>query len=440
MIRYPNNNSLIVVLMLILFSATGAATGAVIDKAPPSLSVQRQLVWSGPDGDTPCDAATIANAQQLIDPFIDSCTESLIRWDPDSILIMVVQSFLSFSPPAPAAFYTIYYPIYGNKLCQSGNSCAIITEDFYVYTVYDEYAYDCSNIYCGPNAIRDCYGNSMTVSCTDSLVSLPEIPSNELVKCLKDRQLTLQIFGDQNDESCSECTDVGEDGNTFAYSCATPCESCFEDGSGNSNCRTDVSFTKTSWPQAGSTNYCETVGSAGKHCFTTRFTQELWDPLLNTFGYWTSECTAEWNGVSCNCSICGRAELSPLVIVDCSTDDVALAYDQCSMTSSGVYAGSYNPELQLGLDSCPNRAPTNPTQGCVDSTEIVFKKNKKCKFVKGKTLNKIRKKCRKKWKGVKVVDACPLRCGKKAGLGRCDYLYEPSKKNNKDKNKNKNKN
>ena len=89
--------------------------------------------------------------------------------------------------------------------------------------------------------------------------------------------------------------------------------------------------------------------------------------------------------------------------------------------------------------SFPTFLPTAfPTQGCVDSTGIVFK-NKKCNFVKGNKLNKIRKKCKKKRKGVKVFDACPLSCGKKAGLGRCDYLYQSSNKN-KDKNKNKNKN
>ena len=365
MIRYLYNNSLIVVLMLILFSATfTGATGAVIDKAPPSLSVQRQLVWS--ISATPCDAATLANAQQIIDPFIDSCTESWIRWDPDSILNIKVHFFLAFAPSL--ASYTIYYPIYdGNKICQSGDSAAdsimIITGeglDLSVYLLYDEYTYDCSNVYCGPNAIRYATGESMTVPCTDGLVSLPEIPSGELVRCLKDRQLTLQIFGDQNDEICSECTAVGEDGNTFTYSCATPCESCFEDGSGNSNCLTDVSFTKTFWPQAGSTNYCETVGSAGNHCFTTRFTQAVWDPLLNIFEYPTSECTAEWNGVSCNCSICGVGDSGPLFIVDCSTNDVALAYDQCSVTSSGVYAGYYMGDCRY---FCPNRAATNADDG-----------------------------------------------------------------------------
>ena len=157
MIRY--------LLMLILFSATGA-TGAFINKAPPSLLVQRQLVWSVPDVDTPCDAATIAKAQQLIDPFIESCLESWIQWDPDSILNMMVHVFFSFSP---VASYSIYYPIYdGNKLCQSGYSSMNFTGegidlspdnlydlDRYPYDLYDEYMYDCSNVYCGSNAIRD---------------------------------------------------------------------------------------------------------------------------------------------------------------------------------------------------------------------------------------------------------------------------------------------
>ena len=362
MIRY--------LLMLILFSATGA-TGAFINKAPPSLLVQRQLVWSVPDVDTSCDAATIAKAQQLIDPFIESCLESWIQWDPDSILNMMVHVFFSFSP---VASYSIYYPIYdGNKLCQSGYSSMNFTGegidlspdnlydlDRYPYDLYDEYMYDCSNVYCGSNAIRDGTGESMTVPCTDGLVSSPEIPSGELVKCLKDRQITFQNYYDENDEFCSECTAVGEDGNTFAYSCATPCKTCFKDGSGNRNCLTDVSFTKTFWPQAGSTNYCETVGSAGNYCFTTRFTQAVWDPLLNTFEYPTSERTAEWNGVSCNCSICGVGDSGPLFIVDCSTDDVALAYDQCSVTSSGVYAGYYMGDCRY---FCPNRAATNADDG-----------------------------------------------------------------------------
>ena len=209
----------------------------------------------------------------------------------------------------------------------------------------------------------------MTVPCTDSLVSLPEIPSNELVNCLKDRQLSFAIFGDQIDMVCDECT-ANEKG-WFTYSCVVPCYSCYKDGSGNSNCSTDISFTKTFVPQRGTTDYCETVGSAGRYCFSASFVQKLQDPLSGTFKYLSSECTAEWNGASCTCSVCGVSVWGPFVIVDCSTDDVPLAFDQCSMTSSGVYAGSFNPELQLGLDSCPNRAPTNANDGSAANPETI---------------------------------------------------------------------
>ncbi|OEU11371.1 hypothetical protein FRACYDRAFT_245799 [Fragilariopsis cylindrus CCMP1102] len=374
MIRYLNNNSLIVVLMLILFSATSAAAAtAVIDKAPPSLSVQRQLVWDGPGAVTPCDAATVARLEVLFNlglleyekrP-IFSCTKQMIQWDPDSILNVEMLQAISFYKP-----YTFYNPIYdGNKLCQSGDFCATSTEDFNLYQLYDEYAYDCSNVYCGPNAIRDCAGNLMTVPCTDSLVSLPEIPSNELVNCLKDRQLSLALFANQIDVYCDECT--ADENGWFTYWCVVPCYDCYKDGSGNSICLTDISVFRTFVPQKGTTGYCETVGSAGTYCISTFHTAKLLDTQLNTLDYFSSECTAEWNGVSCTCSVCGVGVWGPLVIVDCSTDGVALAYDQCSMTSSGVYAGIYNPELQLGSDSCPSRASTNGNDGSAANPETM---------------------------------------------------------------------
>jgi hypothetical protein len=77
--------------------------------------------------------------------------------------------------------------------------------------------------------------------------------------------------------------------------------------------------------------------------------------------------------------------------------------------------------------------PTEIPKACVDSGNevVVFKtkkgrkKKKKCSWVKGKK-KVIRRKCKKKYNGVKVFDACPLTCGKKVGLGRCANLKESS--------------
>merc|ERR1712241_687794 len=84
----------------------------------------------------------------------------------------------------------------------------------------------------------------------------------------------------------------------------------------------------------------------------------------------------------------------------------------------------------------------SPTVSCVDSKGNVFK-DKKCSWVgKGKNIKKITKKCNKKSnnKKVRVYDACPETCGKKAGVGKCKFLFGTKNKNKTNKNTNKNKN
>mmetsp|Transcript_43333 Transcript_43333/g.48510 ORF Transcript_43333/g.48510 Transcript_43333/m.48510 type:complete len:1556 (-) Transcript_43333:209-4876(-) len=69
----------------------------------------------------------------------------------------------------------------------------------------------------------------------------------------------------------------------------------------------------------------------------------------------------------------------------------------------------------------------SPTISCIDSDDVVYAhkgKTKKCSWVKGNTTKKIRKKCKKKLKGVKVSDACQKACGKKAGVGKCSFLFK----------------
>merc|ERR1712238_518275 len=83
-------------------------------------------------------------------------------------------------------------------------------------------------------------------------------------------------------------------------------------------------------------------------------------------------------------------------------------------------------------DKQPTEAPTSeptmsPTISCKDSTGVVYKNNnnkKKCNWVKGNTTKKVRKKCKKIYKGVEVSDACPKACGKKGGVGKCSFLFK----------------
>jgi hypothetical protein len=61
---------------------------------------------------------------------------------------------------------------------------------------------------------------------------------------------------------------------------------------------------------------------------------------------------------------------------------------------------------------CPTTSDFN-TGGCVDSTTLKFgnSKKKNCKWVGKGSNKKIKKKCKKTWKGQKLADICPQSCG-----------------------------
>ena len=48
-------------------------------------------------------------------------------------------------------------------------------------------------------------------------------------------------------------------------------------------------------------------------------------------------------------------------------------------------------------------------------------------YIKGRNKNKLANKCHKFWKGERVYDHCPDRCGRKAGVGPCAYLFGQKK-------------
>ena len=318
-------------------SAIAIATATAIVKPSPSLSVQRQLVWD--ETYEFCDAAKLLNAQQMIDITMFSCYEGYIQWDTDSILMVDRNFYQGWSMT-----YPYYYPIFdSNKECLSFFPCTF--NDYGSGYVSGQYGYDCSNVYCGPNAIRDCAtGESRTVPCTDGLVSSPEIPSFELVECQQNRLAGLDGYGLGLLQGlvCSECAPVDDngDGSVISYSCASPSIGCYEGDI--IDCLTDVSYSSSFFPYGRSTTLCVTLGSVGNFCFTSDVYGLLFDINESIFDYQSSSCTAELNGASCSCSICGVGwnpyTSFPLKIVDCSTDDISLAFDECSGTSSGLYA------------------------------------------------------------------------------------------------------
>ena len=75
----------------------------------------------------------------------------------------------------------------------------------------------------------------------------------------------------------------------------------------------------------------------------------------------------------------------------------------------------------------PSQSPTTSEPVCTLGNDSTFrwknKNNKNCwKFIKGNNVNKMVKKCKKKWLGKPVHEWCPQRCGFIAGVGQCDFL------------------
>merc|ERR1712183_384014 len=73
--------------------------------------------------------------------------------------------------------------------------------------------------------------------------------------------------------------------------------------------------------------------------------------------------------------------------------------------------------------------PTNArTITCVNTKGTVYVtsegKKKDCSWVKKGNLKKRKEKCKRKYEGVVVKDACPKTCGTHAGVGPCKFLFE----------------
>jgi hypothetical protein len=127
-------------------------------------------------------------------------------------------------------------------------------DDETFYPLLNDYGYDCSNIYCGPNAIRDCVtGESKSVPCTGDLVSTPEIESHEMIECKRRRQLITESI---TKGTCSECTD--QDGEV-SFTCDEPCYGCFPDG----NCVTNPTVTHAFFGRLSLTSACQTLSATG---------------------------------------------------------------------------------------------------------------------------------------------------------------------------------
>ena len=111
---------------------------------------------------------------------VDPCYVMVQSWDPDSVL--VVQTITAYEIgqveldlPESLVKYTAAYS--GNTIlpCQHFDGCSRTNGSPTL-----EYEYDCSNVYCGPNAKRTCNGDYSTVACIVEMRPPPTTPRRSL--------------------------------------------------------------------------------------------------------------------------------------------------------------------------------------------------------------------------------------------------------------------
>jgi hypothetical protein len=142
---------------------------------------------------SPC-SDDLLQSLQLSDPTttntsmqITNCTESEIKWDEDGILTANLVRTVRAPSDLVSTTYKAYYNN-GTDACQRFNGCVVpngTTEGFVTYP--GQYEYDCSNVYCGPNAARECDGtyrdNPQCPANITNEASLPDIPMLRNVEC-----------------------------------------------------------------------------------------------------------------------------------------------------------------------------------------------------------------------------------------------------------------
>ena len=288
----------------------------------------RRLIWHEFSEEV-CDDEQLTVAL-AIDSTYQTCIYGAIQWDPSNTLF--ISYIVTSGASDPNLQFYARYSGNSNELCFGITTCTkqvpneIYTEE---YVILDDYGYDCSNIYCGPNAIRDCAtGLSSSVPCTGNLVSSPEIPSHELVQCTKVRQ----SYPEGTD--CSECA-LGDEGEIY-FECNLQCQGCLTDG----NCATNPAVRHAFQGRIIARRDCRTWSVSGAEECTARFVGGIVidDPQ---WYYESASCAHTWNGEACICEVCGYDDQStPLISTDCS-DAVGVAetgYNECTGTYTGAFA------------------------------------------------------------------------------------------------------
>ena len=300
-------------------------------------AAKRDLIWS--ETESLCSVETL-NSLASVTNGLDFCTEGTFQWDRDGILsgswffTNSYTTITSFGHPLilPLALTTYTARYLDSGVCEEFDGCvSAVTDD----PLFGQYGYDCSNVYCGPNARRDCNGNYQDTVCPTGVdeSALVDIPTLRDVNCQRFRSVLDENLGV---DVCTSCEERSSD--LYAIGCGLECAGCNADG-------VCVTTSETVWfTELGDVHEtCATVSDTGDEwCLS-----QLVPPGFGQSGTISQfHCTFSLNDEDCDCSICGTADPNSSVFrptevffrADCSSVVPNSIYDQCSDTYSGAFS------------------------------------------------------------------------------------------------------
>jgi len=290
----------------------------------------------------PCTQAEFNDARAFIDPTVRICSVGLVQWDEDGLL---VSSFTFVSGVRINSLgqndRTFYKGHYNNQECNDFGRCSVYepTTQF----LPNQYAYDSSNVYCGPNAIRDCFGVTQSVPCNAGTDPPTPIRTHAEVECDRSRRLV-----DTSTQPCGNC--VSNDNGIIEYSCD---EGCL--GFDGVSCLNQVLTYFWLDSQEGLQWCVEYSASGDLFCVATVTDPKNGDGIPISVG-----CVSAWNGEECTCEICGQTEQGVFRSIDCSpvTGVSNSVFNECT----GISSGSFDLINSLRPDACAaqEQTPVDP--------------------------------------------------------------------------------
>jgi hypothetical protein len=317
----------------------------------------RDLVFSSTT--SPC-SDDLLQLLQLSDPTttntsmrITNCTETEIQWDENGILTANLVRTVRAPSDLVSTTYKAYYNN-GTDACQRFNGCVVPNGTAGFITYPGQYEYDCSNVYCGPNAARKCDGtyrdNTQCPANVTDEASLPDIPILRNVNC----EAFFSSMIESDEEllgSCGACQE--DDQGLTTITCEPFCGGCYGN---NTACITAQNFLVFSEHRRTRLS-CATTTGGPILCLTERSPAQLdsfADPSLFS-------CEFTVDGVACaSCSVidCGLGVnglytwAETTVQTDCINVDQVSKINLCDATSTGVFVPLYNGEFDPAM--CPN--------------------------------------------------------------------------------------